>query len=187
MNGRMFTFVAGHRGPWRIERVNVVAGEPLPPATHIDIVNELLPDLPESASWFVRGVTSNERYVTRDERASLRANQPALGRADALCAALIPIRKSAAWWDLAQDQRRALLEEQSAHIRIGMEYLPAVARRLHHSRDLGEPFDFVTWFEFSPEHATSFDRLVGRLRASAEWTYVDREVDIRLVREIPVG
>jgi len=64
-----------------------------------------------------------------------------------------------------------------------LRYLPAVARRLHHSRDLGEPFDFLTWFEYAPEHSAAFEELVVRLRASEEWKYVDREVDIRLVRD----
>jgi hypothetical protein len=27
-----------------------------------------------------------------------------------------------------------------------MKYMAAVARRLYHARDLGEPFDFLTWF-----------------------------------------
>jgi hypothetical protein len=30
------------------------------------------------------------------------------------------------------------------HDKTGLRYLPEVARRLHHSRDLGEPFDFLT-------------------------------------------
>src|SRR2546427_8424 len=74
----------------------------------------------------------------------------------------------------------AILEERSHHISAGIEYLPAVARRLHHGRDLGEPFDFLTWFEFAPSDATAFEDLVQRLRAMEEWSYVDREVDIRL-------
>jgi hypothetical protein len=53
---------------------------------------------------------------------------------------------------------------------------------LHHARDLGEPFDFLTWFEYAPEHANAFEELVAELRASEEWRYVEREVDIRLVR-----
>ena len=64
-----------------------------------------------------------------------------------------------------------------------MEYLPAVARRLHHSRELGEPFDFLTWFEYAPEHADAFEELVRRLRSTAEWRYVEREVDIRASRQ----
>jgi hypothetical protein len=63
-----------------------------------------------------------------------------------------------------------------------MEYLPAVARRLHHSRELGEPFDFLTWFEYAPENAEAFEELVCRLRSTAEWRYVEREVDIRASR-----
>jgi hypothetical protein len=63
-----------------------------------------------------------------------------------------------------------------------MEYLPPVARRLHHCRKLGEPFDFLTWFEYAPEHSDAFEELVRRLRETREWQFVDREVDIRLTR-----
>ena len=45
-----------------------------------------------------------------------------------------------------------------------------------------EPFDFLTWFEFAPEHTTAFNQLLARLRATKEWAYVEREVDIRLVK-----
>ena len=65
---------------------------------------------------------------------------------------------------------------------VGLEYLPAIARRLHHSRDLFEPFDFLTWFEYAPEQSAAFEELVSRLRHTKEWDYVDREVDIRLAR-----
>jgi hypothetical protein len=63
-----------------------------------------------------------------------------------------------------------------------MTYLPRIARRLYHARELGEPFDFLTWFEFAPEHAQAFEDLVGMLRSREEWTFVDREVDVRLSR-----
>ncbi len=68
------------------------------------------------------------------------------------------------------------------HIKIGLEYLPAVARRLYHGRDLGEPFDFLTWFEYAPQHAPEFEELVARLRQTREWEFVAHEVDIRLNR-----
>jgi hypothetical protein len=58
-----------------------------------------------------------------------------------------------------------------------------VARQLYHCRDLGEGFDFLTWFEYAPEHAGQFDELAAMLRATEEWNYVEREVDIRVVRE----
>jgi len=113
---------------------------------------------------------------------TLDARQQPLGRPDATAAALIPIRKSARWWQLTQDERRDIFEERSHHIRIGTGALPAVARRLLHSRDLGEPFDFLTWFEFAPSQVGEFDEVLAGLRASQEWTYVEREVEIRLTR-----
>ena len=107
---------------------------------------------------------------------------PPLNRPEARCAALIPIRKSDAWWELPQDERRAILEQRSGHITRGLKYLPSVARRLYHARELGEPFDFLTWFEYAPEHAALFEELVAELRATEEWRYVEREVDLRLSR-----
>jgi chlorite dismutase len=133
--------------------------------------------------WVLRGVTSNERYVSRVEHDALVAKQESLGRLESTRAALIPITKSGAWWELPQDERRQIFEDSSRHVAIGLEYVPAVARRLHHGRDLGEPFDFLTWFEFAPNDAEAFEQLVGRLRETAEWDYVEREIDIRLVRE----
>ena len=85
---------------------------------------------------------------------------------------------------MTQDERRRIFEEQSHHTQIGLDYLPAIARRLHHCRDLNEPepFDFLTWFEFAKTDTAEFDKLLSRLRASEEWLFVEREVEIRLVR-----
>jgi chlorite dismutase len=130
----------------------------------------------------LRGTASYERYVTRLERTALDARSPLLGRPEAICAALIPVTKSAAWWRLPQDERRAIFEDRSAHIATGLRYLPAVARRLYQSRDLGEPFDFLTWFEYAPRDAVRFEELVHTLRGTEEWRYVEREIDVRLRR-----
>ena len=83
---------------------------------------------------------------------------------------------------MAQDERREILETNSKHIAVGLKYLPAIARRLHHSRELGEEFDFLTWFEYAPEKANEFDELVKTLRETEEWNYVEREIDIRVQR-----
>jgi len=177
----LVSFVGRDRGAWRVERLSAVIGQSLPQVGCLEVV-EGRPVGDLEGVWVLRGVTSNERYVERDERDSLLAGQQPLGRADATRAALIPIRKSSAWWDLTQDERRAIFEDRSRHIATGLEYLPGVARRLHHGRDLGEDFDFLTWFEFSPVDADAFEELVGRLRETEEWSYVEREVDIRLAR-----
>ena len=126
-------FVAGSSGIWRIERITAVAGESLPPAERLAVIEGPEAQRPLEGSWILRGTTSNSRYTNREELKALSVKQEMLLRPQATRAALIPIRKTAAWWDLAQDERRAIFEEQSRHIGIGMEYLPAVARRLHHS------------------------------------------------------
>ena len=184
MRPLVVAFAGGDAGAWRVERFETVRGSPLAPVSRLDVLEGgQAADPPGHPSWVLRGVTSNERYVSRREHEALAARQQPLGRAEATRAALIPVTKSEAWWELPQDQRREILEERSHHIAIGLEYLPAIARRLHHGRDLGEQFDFLTWFEFAPADADSFEELVGRLRATEEWTYAEREIDIRLARE----
>lgn len=175
-------FAGGTIGRLRVDQLSAVRGESLPPVARIAVHEHAAPDA-TAASWVLSGSTGHVRYVEKTEKLALAAVQPPLGRPGATRAALIPIRKSDAWWELAQDERRALLEQQSRHIQIGMRYLPAIARRLIHSRELGGAFDFLTYFEYAPEHATLFEELVAALRESAEWRYVEREVDVRMTRE----
>jgi chlorite dismutase len=176
------TFAGGDAGAWEVERIDPATGPSLPVVRRIAVVEDTTSTGTGDAAWVLRGRTSNTRYTRRDEQAMLSARQAGLGRSEATRAALIPITKSEAWWALAQDERREVVEETSHHIAIGMQYLPAVARRLYHGRDLDEPFDFLTWFEYAPADAPAFEELVSRLRATPEWEYVEREVDIRLAR-----
>jgi chlorite dismutase len=181
MANRLFTFVGGSVGPWQVRSQSPFIGQALPPVHFIDVVNANLSA--PAAGWALRGITSNDRYVMRTEKQELVSRQQGLGRPQATYAALIPIRKTSTWWALTQDERRTIFEEQSRHMRIGMKYLPPIARRLHHCRDLAEPeaFDFLTWFEYHPNHESAFEELLAELRASEEWKYVEHEVDIRLV------
>lgn len=184
----MFTlFTAGDTGDWRITRCEAVRGDGLLAAARLAIATSdlLAPSShqpPSHQPWQLAGFASNVRYVERAEKIALTRVQAGLGRPEATSAALIPIRKSAAWWDLTQEERRDIFETQSHHIADSMTYLPAIARQLYHARDLGQPFDFLTWFEYAPEHADDFERLVAHLRQTPEWTFVEREVDIRLTR-----
>ena len=183
---RVASFVGGDTGSWLVDRTDCLCGEALPPAARVAVFATQV-DLLEltTSAWVLSGTTSNDRYVVRAEKSALGAKQEGLGRSPSTRAALIPIRKNAEWWLLAQDERRHILEEQSNHIKVGMKYLPAIARRLHHCRDMNvsAPFDFLTWFEYAPEHTNAFDDLLAALRSSPEWLYVDREVDVRLVRD----
>ncbi len=184
-NDRLFTFVGGDAGTWKVVQAMTITGAGLSDVRRLNVVRGSVAAPPPDARWMLCGITSNERYTTRVEKVRLSIDQPRLGRPEARCAALIPIRKSAAWWSMTQDQRRAIFAERANHIEIGLRYLPAIARRLHHCRDLSveAPFDFLTWFEYSPSDASLFDALVAELRASEEWTYVDREIDLRLERD----
>src|SRR2546428_12248796 len=103
----------------------------------------------------------------------LLSRQPALGRSEATRATLIPVTKSESWWQLSQGERRAIFETRSGHIRVGLKYLPAIPRRLYHRRDLGDPFDFLTRFEYAPANVAAFEELVGFLRQWEERGYLE--------------
>jgi hypothetical protein len=181
MNTRLSHFQAGSAGLWAIRDINAIKGASLPMAERLHIGDG---DETPLGSWVLRGVRSNARYTTTEEKEQLEARQESLGRSDSTMGVLIPIKKTEEWWLMCQDQRRTIFEEQSKHTSVGLKYLPAIARRLYHCRDLSsvEPFDFLTWFEFRPEHERNFDDLLLHLRTSREWDFVEREVDIRLVR-----
>lgn len=176
-----FDFIGGDSGGWKVISMATVSGQPIETVARLDI-------LPNSANtfhkggWTLTGFTSNVRYAEKAEREKLIAVQSDLGRPLATCAALIPIRKNEAWWAMAQDERRQIFEAQSHHTETGLKYLPAIARKLYHCRDIGQPFDFLTWFEYAPEDSAHFEELVKSLRETPEWSYVDREIDIRLIR-----
>src|SRR5262249_27369275 len=92
----LFSFVAGEQGDWHIERMHVICGDGLAAARRLSMVRGMAGE--GDANWVLRGVTSNLRYTTDGERKRLAAQQAGLGRDEARCAALIPIRKTEAWW-----------------------------------------------------------------------------------------
>lgn len=176
---RLFSFLGGDQGRWLVQSITPIIAATLAPAARLDVIAG---DARTPAGvWTLRGVTSNVRYVERAEKLALLSKQEGLGRPGSRCGVLIPIKKSDEWWSLTQDERREIFAAHSKHIEISLKYLPAIARRLHHCRDLGtaEPFDFLTWFEYAPAESTAFDDLLQALRESLEWRYVEREVEIR--------
>lgn len=108
---------------------------------------------------------------------ALASRQAGLMRSNVTCAALIPIRKTVTWW---RHKTSDGLHSKNGLVIFGLKYQPGVARRVHHSRELGEPFDFLTWFEYPPEDADAFEKMLVRLRATLEWQYIDLEFAIRL-------
>jgi hypothetical protein len=161
-------FVAGFEGLWLIEGMTAPVGEPLPPAARLSVVEGAAAETADGR-WVLRGVVAGQGE-------DARADQLPLGRAEARCAALLAVRMSPAWWERAEEDRRAL----SANIEHG----PAISRRIHRARDRDEdePFDVLTWFEFAPEVQSEANQVMARLRDSEEWTFVEREVDIHVIR-----
>jgi len=176
-----FDFIGGNLGEWEVTSMQTIVGNPIEKATHLRIFQSTMKK-ENQGIWTLKGFRSNLRYTEKHEKEQLTAIQADLGRKEATLAALIPIRKNDAWWNLAQDERRKIFENKSHHTEIGLNYLPAIARKLYHSKDIGEPFDFLTWFEYAPEHEKEFEKLLAQLRATVEWKYIDREIDIRLKR-----
>jgi hypothetical protein len=73
--------------------METVSGSRLAPASHLRVVEgSSATDLPTDAIWVLRGVTSNERYVTRAEHEALASRREPLGRPGSTRAALIPSR-----------------------------------------------------------------------------------------------
>jgi hypothetical protein len=159
-------FVAGFEGLWLIEGMTAPVGEPLAPAARLSVVEGTSAEVAEGR-WVLRGVVAGQGE-------DARADQLPLGRAEARCAALLAVRMSPAWWERAEEDRRAL----SANIEHG----PAISRRIHRARSRDEPFDVLTWFEYAPEVQSEANQVMARLRDSEEWTFVEREVDIRVIR-----
>ena len=93
--GSILEFSGGQSGPWCVAGQTAIAGLPLANIERLDVRPVSL-ETPRASGWSLRGVTSHERYVAAEERAALVAQQAGLGRAEARCAALIPIRKNPA-------------------------------------------------------------------------------------------
>jgi chlorite dismutase len=78
---------------------------------------------------------------------------------------VIPIRKSAEWWVLPQEQRATMMQE---HTEATVPYLKTVKRKLYHSSGLDD-LDFITYFETSK--LEDFHGLVLALEKVKEFQY----------------
>jgi hypothetical protein len=183
-NPRATTFVGGSSGAMAVVSHTTLSGLPIASVAAVEMIGGIADHVPAGTAWALYGVSSNARYTTHAEQVELSSKQARIGRPEATSAALILLRKRAEWWALTQDERRAILEEDSHHIAIGMRYLPAIARRLLHCRDLDReaPFDFLGFLDYAPENEAAFNEMLARLRATNEWSFMDRETDIRLTK-----
>lgn len=91
------------------------------------------------------GVTKPLNYVTKKNSPDLNAGlSSATYTGDApRYAIVIPVKKSAEWWNLSFEQR---LKEMEAHTQPTLAYLVNVKRKLYHATGLDD-IDFITYFE----------------------------------------
>lgn len=65
MNPRLYTFIGGDTGEWKVVSLKAVIGDGLPKAEKLAVVHG---QSRAAGKWALHGVTSNERYVTRPEK-----------------------------------------------------------------------------------------------------------------------
>jgi hypothetical protein len=137
------------------------------------------------------GATQHLVYTdaeTRRDLVRVSSPEPGPGQGSGPVAVLIPIQKSAEWWNLAQDERQQYLAQpaRTAHVAIGRRYADRIYRRLYHARYLPRSeWDFLTYFEFRREDRTAFLELLEALRdpgQNPEWAFVERELEIWMIR-----
>jgi hypothetical protein len=100
---------------------------------------------------------------------------------------VLPMSKTAEWWQLPSLERHAFFYPHvdsgsgcpvHGHARTAEEGIPTIYRRLYHNPDGYErpgEYDFVTYFECEDEHIGTFCRVHESLRDTArnpEWRYV---------------
>jgi len=129
----------------------------------------------------VIGVTGHVLYTDQAPRAELAALS---AKESGPWAVLIPIRKSPAWWAMAQDERTRSFRGAArapGHHDVGSEYASRIFRRLYHARSLpGSEWDFLTYFEFPDAMRPVFLELLAKLRdplLNPEWEFVEAEIE----------
>lgn len=160
-----FSFIGGDRGSWEVVSVERVVGEILEPTPYFEVRNEYLMRLPVDFRWMLRGVASGNGYACGT---------------GATCAAFIPVKKNREWWEMPHEERLCISGARHGATHDRSADFPRIAKQFHHSRDLGEPFDFLTWFEYAPSDSGALEDFLSLLRSTEEWKYVEREVDVRL-------
>src|SRR5262249_56150976 len=138
LGDRLVQFVGGKTGVWRVLAIRQVQGDVLPQVERIAVCRGD-ESSPLESQWTLSGVISNIRYVERGEQQELTLKQAPLGRSGATMAALIPIRKTTAWWNLTQEERRNIFEKKSHHLPEGLRYLPPPPRHPYHTPHLPQP------------------------------------------------
>jgi hypothetical protein len=181
-----------------VDQVRSIVGPevPIAPGARIVRVESAspveLPGVPESLQF--RGTAQHLNYTAAPQRADLESrSRTAFPATEPVHCVLIPLRKTAVWWQLPPEARAAHFQQAQAHhqhVAIGAPFVERIYRRLLHSRYCGGaeapvPYDFVTYFEFLDRDRAAFEDLLAGLRDTVrnpEWAYVDFEFEVWMHR-----
>ncbi|MBF0426713.1 MAG: chlorite dismutase family protein [Magnetococcales bacterium] len=91
------------------------------------------------------GITKGLNYITKEKSPGLNPGltSTSYSAEPPRYAIVIPVKKSAEWWNLSDEQR---LKEMEAHTAPTLAFLSNVKRKLYHSTGLDDT-DFITYFE----------------------------------------
>jgi len=91
------------------------------------------------------GISKPRRYITQENSAQLneQLNNSKYESATPRYAIVIPVKKTADWWNMPESER---LHEIEVHTQKSLAYMRCVKRELYYSTGLDEQ-DFITYFE----------------------------------------
>ena len=137
----------------------------------------------------LEGATRNPRYSSAEMvHYANRGAPPRRSGRLARNAIIIPVRKSADWWQKSTLERHSYfyphVDHASAspvkgHAQAAEQGIPSLFRRIYHNPDGYErlnEFDFLTYFECDDESLPVFEQVMTSLRdfhQNPEWRYVE--------------
>jgi hypothetical protein len=181
---------------YRVDKIETIRGEAgvriKPGSTLVRVETAARLTVPAEANrptLLLHGVPQHLEYMSKAQRDKL-GSRPEFAASKDTVAVVIPIRKSAAWWALAHDERSLHFQQtegKKGHTAIGAGYVDRIHRKLYHTRYAVETrdHDFITYFEFDRAQTDDFKRLLSALRdteQNPEWQYVDHEYEIWMTK-----
>ncbi|HEU5415382.1 MAG TPA: chlorite dismutase family protein [Candidatus Angelobacter sp.] len=91
------------------------------------------------------GLSKSRQYITAEKSSALdqQLTSSTYKGGDPVFAIVIPVKKSARWWNRPESEKRSDIE---LHTQKSLPYLANVKRELYHSTGLDD-LDFITYFE----------------------------------------